>query len=539
MVALSINRTENQRFHTKEKVMNRFILSRRHQTGKRRAASARPVLELLEDRTVLSTLTVLNALDSGAGSLRATIKAASSGDTILFDSSLSGQTITLTSGELAITKSLDIEGLGSSQLAISGNNASRVFNVSQNQKPVTVTIAGLTIENGLDSASGHGGAVVNVSSTLNLMSDVLSNNHVLNSSGASGGAVFNHNGGTLVVTSCKFSDNQAIGTKGASAGGGAIENYRATATITGSTFTTNLAQAGDGANGISSFGQGRGGAIRNFGQMTVKDCTIDGNQAKGGNNAAPSTNPAVPVALGIGGGIENYSGTLTVSNTFITNNHATGGTTTSGHAGPGAGGGLDVFVSASMIMDNNCTVSGNTATGGSGGGGANGGGLFLAFSSTATVTNSTFSDNQAIAGTGKVGVAGGNAVGGGITVGLPASIAPGDNSSLSLSNCAITGNLAQAGDGGAGLNGGDARGGGVAVDSGSSSATLTTCTITSNSAFGGAAGSGGNAGQGLGGGLYIEAGAIVCLDSFTETNITGNHASNHQYDNIFGSYTIC
>ena len=72
----------------------------------------RPRLEGLEDRTVLSTLTVTNALDSGAGSLRAAIKAASSGDTIVFASSLNGQTITLTSGELAISKSLDIEGPG-------------------------------------------------------------------------------------------------------------------------------------------------------------------------------------------------------------------------------------------------------------------------------------------------------------------------------------------------------------------------------------------------------------------------------------------
>jgi hypothetical protein len=119
------------------------------------------VLELLEDRTVLSTLTVLNALDSGSGSLRATIKAASSGDTIQFDSSLSGQTITLTSGELVISKSLDIEGLGPDKLAISGNNASRVFDVSQNQTPVTVTIARLTIENGLDSGAATGGGILN------------------------------------------------------------------------------------------------------------------------------------------------------------------------------------------------------------------------------------------------------------------------------------------------------------------------------------------------------------------------------------------
>ena len=101
--------------------MNRFTLSRRHQTGTKRPARVRPGLGVLEDRTVLSTLTVLNALDSGAGSLRDTIKAASSGDTIRFDYSLSGQTITLTSGELAITKSLDIEGPGPGKLAISGN----------------------------------------------------------------------------------------------------------------------------------------------------------------------------------------------------------------------------------------------------------------------------------------------------------------------------------------------------------------------------------------------------------------------------------
>src|SRR6516162_2273361 len=104
----------------------------------------RPRLEGLEERTVLSTLTVLITLDSGAGSLRDTITSAQSGDTIVFAPSLDGQTITLTSGELAINKSLDIEGPGASKLAISGNNASRLFNISQNQNPVAVTIAGVT-----------------------------------------------------------------------------------------------------------------------------------------------------------------------------------------------------------------------------------------------------------------------------------------------------------------------------------------------------------------------------------------------------------
>jgi hypothetical protein len=101
----------------------------------------RPRLEGLEDRTVPSTLTVTNNLDSGAGSLRAAIKSAGSGDTIVFDAGLDGQTITLTSDELAIKKSLDIEGPGAGKLTISGNDTNRVFDVSEG---LTVTIAGLT-----------------------------------------------------------------------------------------------------------------------------------------------------------------------------------------------------------------------------------------------------------------------------------------------------------------------------------------------------------------------------------------------------------
>src|SRR5262249_30412302 len=120
---------------------------RRYQPARR--PSFVPRLETLEDRTVPSTLTVTNNLDTGVagdGSLRGEIAAAQSGDTIVFDTSLQGQTITLTSGQLAITKDLDIEGPGADQLAVSGNHQSRVFAISGG---VTVTIAGLTIADGL------------------------------------------------------------------------------------------------------------------------------------------------------------------------------------------------------------------------------------------------------------------------------------------------------------------------------------------------------------------------------------------------------
>jgi hypothetical protein len=53
-----------------------------HRAPAPRRPAFRPRIEGLEERTVLSTLTVLNTLDKGAGSLRDTITSAKSGDTI-------------------------------------------------------------------------------------------------------------------------------------------------------------------------------------------------------------------------------------------------------------------------------------------------------------------------------------------------------------------------------------------------------------------------------------------------------------------------
>src|SRR5438309_7290973 len=101
----------------------------RRETGRKPVRASRfvPRLEALEDRAVPSTLTVVNTLDKGAGSLRDTIGRAHYGDTIVFDPGLNGQTIALASDELAIKKSLDIEGPGASLLAVSGSDAVRVF----------------------------------------------------------------------------------------------------------------------------------------------------------------------------------------------------------------------------------------------------------------------------------------------------------------------------------------------------------------------------------------------------------------------------
>jgi hypothetical protein len=93
----------------------------------------------------------------------------------------------------------------------------------------------------------------------------------------------------------------------------------------------------------------------------------------------------------------------------------------------------------------------------------------------------------------------------------------------------LAGNLAS---GGAGSLGGDGRGGGVYNDT-KETMTFTRSLIVGNRARGGQ-GQGGSNGQGIGGGAYFADGGIVCLDFFTETKVTGNTASNHQYDDIFG-----
>ena len=58
-----------------------------------------------------TTITVIDTNDSGPGSLRQALAVVNDDDTIDFDPSLKGQTVTLTTAELMISKNITISGL--------------------------------------------------------------------------------------------------------------------------------------------------------------------------------------------------------------------------------------------------------------------------------------------------------------------------------------------------------------------------------------------------------------------------------------------
>jgi predicted outer membrane repeat protein len=275
----------------------------RRPASRRNTPTLRPTLEALEDRWLPSTLTVLNNLDSGAGSLRAGIAAALNGDTIVFAPSLVGQTITLTSGELLIKQSITIAGPGAGNLTVSGNHASRVFEVSEGKgkgKNVTVILSGLTIGNGM--VNGNGGGILN-NGTLSVSSSILSGN----SASDYGGGIANY--GPLTVSACALSSNSAT------YGGGIFNN--GTLTVNSSIISGNSASK-------------NGGGIANVNTLTVSDSTLSGNSAAQG------------------GGIASFVGTVTVSGCTLSSNSATV-----------SGGGI--YNRATLTVKNTSSITGNTA----------------------------------------------------------------------------------------------------------------------------------------------------------------------------------
>src|ERR1044071_9162559 len=307
------------------------------------------------------SLVVLNTNDNGPGSLRQAIVDASADatalgyDIISFTPQVTG-TIVLTNGELSISQGLTINGPGANVLAVSGNNASRVFHFAGG----IVSISGLTIRDGQvvgatgrPGASGVGGGIhCEAVAVVTLTGCVVSNcsavgGHGQNGLGTSnngssagsgyGGGIFNL--GQIALDHCWIVANATLG------GSGGV----------GGLFS------GFGGNGGSGIG---GGIYSEFATLTLRACTVSSNRAVLGNGgfgqSGNGTNGTAAAA-----GLDIYAGTATLLNSTIAGNVVNGG-------GTGVAGGI--YSSSGGVMLLSCTVAANNGESSGGGIGGFGGG---------------------------------------------------------------------------------------------------------------------------------------------------------------------
>jgi hypothetical protein len=396
--------------------------------------------------------------DGGDGSLRAAIQVANAdaaigiSDTINFDSSLAGATITLTQGPLVLSGvsgatgyagggTITIDGSSlSTPITISGNNARSIFSVGSfaiaeldNLELVNGSAdfggaisggwrSGLTINNCLlsaNSATYDGGAIYNVGG-LAINGSTLTGNRVNSTggflNGGDGGAIFNR--GWLAVNGSTLSGNSAIlDGGGISNGDWGGDSPQAVATIINSTLSGNYTRSFPPGNILLGHDRG-GGGIYNSGILTISGTCVTGN-------FTPSdVRPPVPPGFG-GGGIFNGGGTVRISdNSEISGNISRSGGGILNGSGLNLGGEYtqgQVTLSGSTLSNNMATrqaggiwnlvgqlaISGSTLCRNSAfdeGGGIDNG-------AAATISASTLSDNSA-------GNGGGIWNGGSLTVSL-------------------------------------------------------------------------------------------------------------------------
>ena len=299
------------------------------------------------------------ASDSGAGSLREAISTAAANaesDTITFDSSLAGQTILLSTnhangsfgptGLVIDNDTVTIDAADAPGLALSGNGARRILAVTSTE---TLTLDSITLSNGRarggdggsGDAGGGGGAGMGVAlfveGSLSVSNSTLSGNTAAGGNGKSNIGSYLGGGGMGTAGGSGSSGSAGGGPNGGSApsghggkGGGGAGGGIATTT---------------GGNG--GFGGGGGGGAGFNGSSPLS--------GRGGNGASyPGSGGG---GAGMGGGVFSNGGTITITNSTLTDNSATGGS--GGNRGKGLGGA--VFSRTGSLTVLNATLSENDA----------------------------------------------------------------------------------------------------------------------------------------------------------------------------------
>lgn len=257
------------------------------QRGFPRVVGASADIGAVEAQTLETFVT--SVADSGTNSLRGVISNSAPGMVIYFAGSLSGQTITLTSGQLLLNKNLTIDASALGGLRLNGNTNSRIFEIAAG---ATNVLTALTLTNGY--ADGGGGILNNGTLTVNRCT-IVSNITI-----GSGGGINSALGSALTVNDSTITGNSCVGANGWY--GGAINLDRGTATLNHSTLVGNSCLIG-------------GGGIWLWGTLTANHCTVVSNTVTGNYTAAWQG----------GGGIVAYNGALTLGSSIVAGNSAVSG----------------------------------------------------------------------------------------------------------------------------------------------------------------------------------------------------------------------
>lgn len=178
--------------------------------------------------------TVTTTNDAGAGSLRQAVASAVPGDIVRFTNTLSGQSITLTSGEITLNKTLTVDASAlPGGLQLNGNASSRIFNLTAG----SVLLSGLTITNGRSASGATGGGINNTAILLMDRCAVVGN---VASNAGGGGICVVGSASRLFLQNCTVAGNQA------SFGGGILSRSTNTMSLVHTTVFTNLASGGTG-----------------------------------------------------------------------------------------------------------------------------------------------------------------------------------------------------------------------------------------------------------------------------------------------------
>ncbi len=255
-----------------------------------------------------------------------------------------------------------------------------------------------TLSGNYTDSGEDGGALYIESSNVNILNSKLQNN------GYTGTTTYTRYGGAIYLYSGSLNISGAgseISSNCAYGGGGAINVYGGTLTITDAAISNN-----GSITGVTPATNIGGGIFFGGDNLTVTDSSFDNNQATGNGGGIHQENTGDMTITGStfssnesgitgGGGIfSSTTGAVVVNGTDFSDNHT-----------DGTGGGGVYLSSEGGANFNACSFVSNTAgvTGSSDG---SGGAILILENSPTTVVNSFFYDNHAYDYTGSTGVGG-------------------------------------------------------------------------------------------------------------------------------------